>query len=230
MAGRAAGFPPEVFRFLKALAANNRRDWFEANRERYEQAVKLPAQRFILAVGEGLEAISPHLRADPRPVGGSLFRIHRDVRFSRDKRPYKTAVGIQFRHAAGRDAHAPGLYLHVEPGACFVGLGVWRPGREALRQIRDAIVEDPRGWTEARDHPPFRERFELGGEALVRGPRGFDLGHPLMDDIRRKDFVGMCAVSDDFVTAAGVVEEFLSLSRRGRPLLAFLCRAVGADF
>lgn len=223
-------FTPDTFRFLEDLAENNRREWFEANRERYDESVRLPAQRFILAVGERLDRLSPHLRADPRPVGGSLFRIHRDVRFSRDKRPYKTATGIQFRHAAGRDAHAPGLYLHIEPGACFVGLGIWRPGREALRRIRDAIVEDPEAWIRARDHGPFRERFELGGESLVRGPRGFDLDHPLMEDIRRKDFVGMCPVSDAFVASSTVAHDFLALAGRGTPLLRFLCEAVGADF
>lgn len=223
-------FSAETFGFLRELADNNRRDWFQANRERYRDEVQLPAQRFILAVAEGLSEISPQLRADPRPVGGSLFRIHRDMRFSKDARPYKTATGIQFRHAAGRDAHGPSLYLHIEPGACFVGLGIWRPGRDALRRIRDAIVERPGAWTGARDHPPFRERFRLGGESLVRGPRGFDLDHPLMEDIRRKDFVGMCTVPDDFVTSAGLVEEFLSLARRGRPLMDFLCRAVGVDF
>lgn len=223
-------FSAETFRFLEDLAENNRREWFQDNRERYDQQVKLPAQRFILAVGERLGEISPHLRADPRPVGGSLFRIHRDVRFSRDKQPYKTATGIQFRHAAGRDAHAPGLYLHVEPGQCFVGLGVWRPGRDALRQIREAIVQRPDAWTRARDHGPLQERFDLGGESLVRGPRGFDLDHPLMDDIKRKDFVAMCAVPDQFVTSAEVVDDFLGLARRGRPLMAFLCQAVGADF
>ena len=223
-------FSRETFRFLSDLARNNRREWFKANRSRYDEAVKLPAQRFILAVGERLDEISPHLRADPRPVGGSLFRIHRDVRFSGDKRPYKTASGIQFRHAAGRDAHAPGLYLHIEPGECFVGLGVWRPGREPLREIREAIVARPDAWREARDHPPFQDRFELGGESLVRGPRGFDLDHPLMDDIKRKDFVGTCPVPDDFVTSADVVDRFVALTRRGRPLMAFLCQAVGADF
>lgn len=223
-------FTAETFRFLEELAENNRREWFASHRDRYDAAVKLPAQRFILAVGERLDDVSTHLRADPRPVGGSLFRIHRDVRFSKDKRPYKTATGIQFRHAAGRDAHAPGLYLHIEPGECFVGLGVWRPGRQALRQIRDAIVARPEAWVEARDHGPFRERFELGGESLVRGPRGFDLDHPLMDDIRRKDFVAVCPVPRDFVTSPGVVDDFLALARRGRPLLSFLCRAVGAEF
>ena len=95
-------FSREAFRSLGDLAANNRREWFEENRGRYERFIKEPAQRFIVGVGERLDEVSPHLRADPRPVGGSLFRIYRDVRFSKDKSPYKTAAGIQFRHSRGR--------------------------------------------------------------------------------------------------------------------------------
>lgn len=223
-------FDAGVFAFLRDLAANNRREWFEEHRDRYEEDLKLPAQRFILAVGERIGEISPFLKADPRPVGGSLFRIHRDVRFSADKRPYKTAAGIQFRHDRGKDAHAPGLYLHIEPGACFVGLGIWRPGREALHQIRDAIVDRPDRWRAARDHPPFQASFELGGESLKRGPRDFDLDHPLIDDIKRKDFVGMAPVPDGFVTADTVVNDFLALAARGKPFMEFLCGAVDVDF
>lgn len=223
-------FSSETFRFLEDLAANNERAWFQENRPRYERHIRDPAVAFILRVGEKLNEISPHLRADPRPVGGSLFRIHRDVRFSRDKRPYKTATGIQFRHAGGRDAHAPGLYLHVEPGACFVGLGVWHPGAPALRAIRERIVEDSGGWRAAVGHGPFQGTFELGGEALSRAPRGFDPAHPLAEDLKRKDFVGIAPVPDGFVISASAADDFLAMTRAGVPFLRYLCAALDVPF
>jgi uncharacterized protein (TIGR02453 family) len=225
-----AYFTAATFSFLKDLAENNDRDWFDENRDRYESHVKEPAQRFILAVGEELGRVSPHLRADPRPVGGSLFRIYRDIRFSKDKRPFKTHTGIQFRHHRGKDAHAPGLYLHIEPRSCFLGMGTWRPAGPALKQIRTALVEDPEGWRSATRDADFQEAFELGGESLTRGPRGFDMEHPLADDIKRKDFIAVRSLPQSFVTGSDVVEETLALAERGAPFMAFLCRALEVPF
>ncbi len=223
-------FSQETFRFLGDLAANNRRDWFEENRDRYERFVKEPAQRFIVEVGQRMEELSPHLRADPRPVGGSLFRIYRDVRFSKDKSPYKTAAGIQFRHAAGKDAHAPGLYLHIEPRNCFVGMGVWRPSGSALRQIREGIVADPEGWVQVVEDARFTERFTLEGDALKRAPRGFDPDHSRVEDLKRKDFVAMTSVPETFLKRASLVDDFLALCGRGRPFLGFLCKTLDVPF
>ncbi|MFC1886438.1 TIGR02453 family protein [Thermodesulfobacteriota bacterium] len=106
-------FSPETFIFLKELAENNNRHWFQENKRRYEEHFKGPAMCFIADFSEVLRKISRHFTADPRPVGGSLFRIYRDVRFSNDKSPYKTNAGIQFRHYQGKDVHAPGYYLHL---------------------------------------------------------------------------------------------------------------------
>lgn len=223
-------FTRQTFQFLKDLRENNSREWFKDNRARYDDSIKEPAQQFIMAVGARLSEVSEHLRADPRPNGGSLFRIHRDTRFSRDKSPYKTATGIQFRHAKGRDAHAPGLYMHIEPGACFMGVGTWHPEREALRKIRDGIVDDPDGWVSATRAGSFPQVFELWGESLATGPRGFDLEHPLMEDIKRKDFVGMCSVPQSFLTSTSLVDDFLERASAGSPLLAFLCRALDVEW
>jgi len=223
-------FSRETFRFLAELAENNSRDWFQENRDRYDAHVRDPALGFVLAVGERLPEVSPHLRADPRPVGGSLFRIHRDVRFSKDKSPYKTASGIQFRHARGRDAHAPGLYLHIEPRNCFVGLGVWRPDGPALKAIRERLVEDPGGWRAAVEEPRFRETFHLSGEALSRPPRGFDPEHPLVEDLKRKDFVAMAGVPQSFLTSPTLADDFLGMVRVGIPFLRYLCGSLGVPF
>lgn len=223
-------FSTETFRFLSDLSHNNSREWFQENRPRYDQHVRDPAVAFILAVGERLGDVSAHLRADPRPVGGSLFRIHRDVRFSKDKRPYKTATGIQFRHARGKDAHAPGLYLHIEPRGCFVGVGVWHPDAPALRAIRERIAEDPAGWGAVVDGGRFAGTFELAGESLSRPPRGFDPGHPRIEDLKRKDFIAVRSVPQSFVTGTAVVDDFLELAEVGAPLMRYLCGALGVPF
>ena len=107
-------FNRAFFRFLEDLKKNNQREWFQANKQRYEDEVRHPAQQFISDFGPQLHKISRHFLADPRASGGSMFRIYRDTRFAKDKSPYKTHVGIQFRHKQGKDVHAPGFYLHLE--------------------------------------------------------------------------------------------------------------------
>lgn len=223
-------FSRASFAFLRELRENNSREWFEANRDRYEKDLRAPAQRLIVAVGDRLDAVSPQLRADPRGNGGSLFRIHRDVRFSRDKSPYKTHAGIQFRHAAGKNAHAPGVYLHVEPRSCFLGLGVWRPESAALKQIRTRIAEGPAEWTEATRNGRFTGAFELSGESLKTHPRGFDPAHPLLDDLRRKDFIAVRPMTQGEVTSERLPDQIIELGQIGTPLMAFLCRAIGVPF
>jgi uncharacterized protein (TIGR02453 family) len=171
---RSPSFTPALFDFLRDLKRNNDRAWFQANRERYEEHVRAPALAFVADAGPHVRKISPHLVADPRPVGGSLFRIHRDTRFSRDKTPYKTAVGIQFRHELGKDVHAPGLYLHLEPGGVFAGGGVWHPDGPTLARIRDRLAADSAAWSRAVGGKGFRSAFRLSGDTLKRAPAGYD--------------------------------------------------------
>jgi uncharacterized protein (TIGR02453 family) len=139
-------FGPELFQFLSELKANNDRQWFAENRSRYERQVKEPLLQFIADFAPRLQAISPCFEADSRPVGGSMFRLHRDTRFSKDKSPYKTHAAAHFRHEAGKDAHATGFYLHLEPDSCLAGGGIWHPDSPALDKIRSAIVEHPDRW------------------------------------------------------------------------------------
>ncbi|MFT4538141.1 MAG: hypothetical protein ACI841_002651 [Planctomycetota bacterium] len=144
-------FRPALSAFLRELASNNTRDRFRANKGRYEDYVRGQALGFIAEYAPGLEEISHHFVADPRPSGRSLFRIHHDVRFSKDKRPYKTTTGIHLRHEAAKNAYAPGYYLHLEPRNVFIGIGIWHPETKVARQIRNAIAENPTGWKRARD-------------------------------------------------------------------------------
>ncbi len=223
-------FRPALFTFLKELAANNERTWFQANKPRYEKHVKEAAFRFITDFGPRLEQISPHFRADPRPVGGSLFRIYRDTRFSKDKSPYKTHVGIHFRHEAAKDAHAPGFYLHLEPSGCFMGAGIWHPDGKTLASIRGALDERPADWKKALSRSAFKRDFRLAGDSLKRPPRGFDAEHPLIDDLKRKDFIAVHEMPRKDVTASGFLTQFAARCRSAAPLVEYLCEAVGVPF
>jgi uncharacterized protein (TIGR02453 family) len=223
-------FTPELFRFLAELTLNNERAWFEANKGRYRTAIQEPLLRFIADFAPELATISPHFVADPRPQGGSMFRIHRDVRFSADKSPYKTHAAAQFRHRAARDVHAPGFYLHLEPGGCFVGVGIWHPDSPTLAALRAALVADPDGWRGAAGNRAFCRAFALGGEALKRPPQGFDPAHPLIADIRRKDFVAIADLDEEQAMAPDLLARFTRLCRAAAPFMRFLAGAVGQPF
>jgi uncharacterized protein (TIGR02453 family) len=223
-------FTKDLFRFLADLRRNNNREWFQANKRRYEQDVQEPALEFISDFAPLLDEISPHFRADPRPSGGSLFRIHRDVRFSKDKSPYKTQTGIRFRHGLGKDGPAPVYYLHLEPGRSFAGAGIWHPDSATLGKIRAAIAADPDEWLSATHEPPFAAVFELGGDSLKRAPSGYDPDHPLIEDLKRKDFVCYTMLDEKTVTGDGFLDEYARICRSATPFVGFLCRAVGAPF
>jgi uncharacterized protein (TIGR02453 family) len=223
-------FGPELFSFLADLRANNNREWFAANKDRYEECVLEPALAFINDFAPRLEKISPHFRADARPSGGSLFRIYRDTRFSKDKTPYKTNLGIHFRHERAKDAHAPGFYLHIGPDEVFAGGGIWHPGTEATTRIREAIVADPETWRRATRGRAFAKRLELGGDSLKRVPPWADPDHPFAADLKRKDFFAWARLSEDDVVAPGFVDEYTRVCRAAAPLVQFLCDALDVPY
>jgi uncharacterized protein (TIGR02453 family) len=223
-------FTPRTFLFLNELAANNRRDWFEQNRSRYEDDVRTPALDFIAHMAPRLAAISPHFTAIPRTQGGSLMRVFRDTRFSRDKTPYKTNIGIHFRHEAGRDVHAPGFYMHIAPEQVFLAVGIWHPDAPALARIRTEIARYPRRWLAVRDDASFGRSFALSGNSLVRVPRGFDAAHPMAMDLRRKDFIGICPMLPESVIEADFSDFAAARFADGAPLMRFLCKALGQAY
>lgn len=223
-------FSPALFAFLSELRENNDREWFKTNKHRYEEAVQEPALEFIADFAPRLAQISPHFVADARPVGGSLFRIHRDTRFGKDKTPYKTHTGIQFRHEQGKDVHAPGFYLHLEPGRVFTGAGIWRPDGATLGRIREAIAAEPGRWSDAVRDELFGESLRFEGETLKRPPAGFDPEHPLIEDLKRKDFIAVAKLSEKRVTSAGFAEALAGTFQACSPLMRFLCKATGVPF
>jgi len=223
---RSPYFTKETFRFLRELAANNDRVWFDENKGRCEAVVKEPALRLIQDFAPHLKKLSLHFQATPR----SLFRIYRDVRFSKDKSPFKTHAGIQFRHDRGRDVHAPGYYFHLAPGQVFVALGLWHPDSTTLRAIRERIVEVPSAWKRASRAKRFADTFELEGERLKRAPRGFDPEHPLVEDLKWKDFIGTADLSESAVTSPDLPEELARIWAAGTPFMKYLCEAVDVPF
>ena len=219
-------FSPHSIKFLRELARNNNRDWFEANKAVYEETVRTPALQFIAEMADELAQISPHFLALPRKVGGSLMRIYRDVRFGNDKRPYKTNVGIQFRHEQGKDVHAPGFYVHIEPDNCFLGVGIWRPDTTALGKIRDRICERSDQWRSVTNEKAFKRHFQISGESLIRPPYGYAKDHPLIDDIKRKDFIAISTLADDNVVSVNFKKQVLTRFQAATDYMAFLCKAL----
>src|SRR5881398_2805321 len=204
----------DLFAFLAELRRHNDRVWFNANKDRYLAEVRDPMLAFIASIAAPLARISRHLVVDPRPSGGSLMRIYRDTRFSRDKTPYKTNVGIHFGLKAPRDFEAPGYYLHLEPGSVFMGAGLWHPGADALRAIREAIVKDPGGWQQAR-----RPGLSHDEVTLKRPPRGFDPDHPLIEDLKRLSFTVGVKFTDRQVCSPAFPTLFVRTCRREAPLM-----------
>ncbi len=228
----ARHFSPDLFAFLRDLAANNDRGWFHANKARYEAAVRQPALDFITDFVEPLETLSPHFVADSRTVGGSLFRIQRDTRFSKDKTPYKANTGMHFRHERAKDAHAPGYYVHLEPRNCFIGAGLWMPEPKVAQQIRAHIAEHPDEWIAATRSTAFTTHFELGGESLKRPPRGIDVDpdDPLMVDLKRKSFIATGSLTQGDVTRTDFADVLAERFRAAGPMMKLVCDAVGVAF
>lgn len=210
-------FSPDVFSFLRELAANNNRQWFQANKQRYEQRVRDPILRFIDDFGPRLSKISPHLVADPRPSGGSLFRIYRDTRFSPDKSLYKTHLGAHFFHESAKKAPSvPGFYLHIAPGESFAAAGIWHPDAEALARIRNAIVAGSPEWRALK-----RSRLPIEGGSLKRPPRGYPADHPFIEDLKRTDFVTSVRLTEKEICAPSFISDFGKTCRNMTPIARF---------
>ena len=218
-------FSPQLFAFLTQLRRHNRRHWFLKHKQEFEDLARQPGLRFITDLQFRLRRVSPWLVASPKPVGGSMFRIYRDVRFSKDKSPYKTHVGMNFWHAHASEAvHGPGLYFHLEPGGSFLAGGVWQPDPRSLARVRDAVASKPGGWKKAK------RGLVLGGETLSRPPRGCAADHPLIDDLKRKDFIASIDFSQAQICGPKLMDDFLRSARKMAPLLAFLSEALKLRF
>jgi uncharacterized protein (TIGR02453 family) len=211
-------FSRDLFQFLVELKFNNERPWFKARQERYEKSVKLPLQRFMADAAPKVAAVDPALS---RPA---VFRIHRDTRFAKDKTPYKTHAAAQFRHRAqGDDVHAPGIYLHLEPGDCFLAGGIWQPDAGALLAIRKRIARKDPAWLalKASRLPLYTD------DKLKRPPKGFAAEHPLAEDLKLRSFMTWVDLSDAQACEPGFMARFVKACKAVDPMVRFLCGAMG---
>ena len=221
-----AYFTPALFRFLRELKKNNNRPWFLANKERYEKVVRNPLLDFIGDVGPHLRKISREIQVDPRPVGGSLFRIYRDVRFSKDKSPYKTHAAAHFPSSRNKDVHSPGYYLHLQPGEVFAGGGIWRPERPVLNQIRDYLAAHPRQWKESLAAKDFKRLCTFEGEKLSRPPKGFPPDHELIEFLKYKDFTFYTQFDEKQACSQNFMDKFVESCAAAVPFMSFLAKAL----
>ncbi len=227
------GFRPAALKFLRDLSRNNEKAWFEANRDVYEREVREPMRLLVETVDARLGGIAPEMVGDPRH---SMFRIHRDVRFSKNKSPYKTNAGAWFYHRdAGRkvgtagEGGGAGFYFHIDPASCFMAGGIWMPARPALLRVREAIAAQPTALKRLTSSPGFRRRFDgLNEEAkLRRVPRGFPPDHPAAEWLKLQSLTASASIEQRVVTSARLVDRLCRDFELLVPLVRWLNRALG---
>jgi len=224
-------FTDKSFRFLRALARNNNRAWFQAHKADYDTYVRGPFQVLLADLQPDLRTVSEHFRSEPKTVGGSLFRIQRDTRFASDKTPYKAWQGARLFHERRKQVPAPSFYIHLQPGNCFVGAGLWHPETSTQRRVRQFIFDNPGSWERAAHAPAFRRRFDLDeDEMLVRPPRGFPPDFAFIDDLRHRNFVAWRAVDDSVMSGPRLRTTLAKDLHALAPFVDYLCAALDLEF
>ncbi len=221
-----AGFPRDTLKFLADLSKNNNREWFADNKLRYEQSFLEPSLELIRQLEKPMEKAAPLLRVEAKKMGGSLMRIYKDTRFSNDKTPYKTNIGIQFRHTAGKDVHAPGIYIHIATDECFVGAGIWKPDAEPLKRIREHILVNPTEYTKAISNKKFSSLYSMFEDRLKSAPRGYAKDDPMIGELRRRSFIGGSNLTVTQIQSKELTALVVERVRAARPLMEFLCSAL----
>ena len=228
-----SGFPTAAFTFLKGLAENNNREWFEARRDTYEQSLREPMKLLIEEMDARLATVAPEITGT---VKGSMFRIHRDIRFSKNKAPYKTNAACWFFHRdskgnVGQDAvhGGAGLYFHLEPRECFAGGGVWMPPTPVLKRVRAALDVGHEEFESIVSAKPFRKLLgNLSTESMLkRMPRGFDAEHPAGEWLRYQSFTAGCPLKQAEVTSASLADRLEEVFRTMTPFVRWLNKAMG---
>ena len=224
-------FSDASFKFLRALARNNDKTWFNAHKPQYEDHVRQPFLRLLTDLQPDLAQISGYFRADPRTVGGSLFRIYRDARFSNDKSPYKPWQGARLFHERRKQVAAPSFYVHLQPGQCFVGAGLWHPEAHTQRRVRQFIFDNPGSWKAAAHAPKFRKRFEFeSSEVLSRPPRGFPADFEMIEDLKHRNFVFSRHLEDADMTGPRLRQSLAADLVALGPFVDYLCAALDLEF
>jgi len=233
MTERFRGFSAGALTFLKRLKRNNRREWFLENRAAYDDDLIAPLRSLVEEMDVRFARFAPEIVGDPKR---SVFRIYRDVRFSKDKSPYKTNAGLWFQHrnashGVGSETHGAGagFYFHLEPGGSFVAGGIWMPPRPTLNAIRDAVAARPAEFSRIVSAPAFKRRFgTLSEEAMLkRLPRGFDPGHPAERWLRYQSFTVSAPLTDAQVLDAKLADRMEKGYQAMLPMVRWINRALG---
>jgi uncharacterized protein (TIGR02453 family) len=215
------GFPKEGLDFLRQLKRNNNRAWFEKHKPEYEFDVKLPMQSFIASLQPYFDSFAPEFDVNPKR---SLFRIYRDIRFSKDKTPYKTHVAAHFvLRGKPKGTEGSGYYLHIEPGSIFLGGGIYMPDGDQLKKIRRQIASQPKAFLDIVTNKEFVKRFKkIDGDKLQRVPTGFDPNHPIAEWLKLKQFFVSVDWKEDKCLKTRIVKDAARVFEEATPLVAFL--------
>lgn len=231
MTAAGAYFTPALFGFLRELAANNNREWFQANRVRYEQDVRVPVLTFISDAAPRLRKISPHIVADAGRVGGSMFRINRDARFSRNGEPYSTAVKVAFRHdSVDRHMPGPGCFLQLGADGVMAAGGLYGADAAMLDIVRRAMADNGAKWRRITGNPRLAPMIADRGPVLKNPPRGFAADHPLIEDLKRKTFVWYQGFPTDDACASDFMDRYVAACKAAAPFTGFLAAALGMEW
>jgi len=212
-----------TFSFLSQLAANNHKEWFDAHRKAYQDA-RADAIQLVTGLQKELSGELPELAA--QPAKDAFFRIFRDVRFSKNKTPYKTHFGA-YLSRGGRKWEGAGYYLHLEPGKSFLGAGMWQPQPALLKAVRQELDYNWEEWQGLINHPAFKKHFKSWeGEVQKTIPKGYDAGNPALDFLKRKSFIATLPLSDDILSNAGIEKKLAAALKAAASMVAFLNRAL----
>ncbi|MDE3058470.1 MAG: DUF2461 domain-containing protein [Bacteroidota bacterium] len=220
------GFPREGIAFLQKLKRNNNREWFEKHKPDYETFVKLPMQSLIASLQPHFDRFAPEFDANPKR---SLFRIYRDIRFSKDKTPYKTHAAAHFvLRGKPKGIEGSGYYLHIEPGEVFLGGGIYMPDNDQLKKIRLALAANSGNFLAIIENKNFKKRFgKLEGEHLQRVPQGYEPGHPMAEWLKMKQFFVGVSLPEQKCFSKSFPEIIAGIFEKAAPLVRFLNEAMG---
>jgi len=225
--GSFNGFPKETFEFFEKLKLNNSKDWFQANRGEYDEFVKKPSEQFVVEMGELLQVLAPRINAIPK-VNQSLFRINRDTRFSKDKSPYKTNLGIWFWEGERKRMECSGFYFHYEDGKIMLGTGVYVFQKELLGLYRDAVVDKKLGRELKRVSNKMSEKgYEIGRKHYKRIPQGYDVSHENADFLLFKGLTAM--IEEDIspeIHSSAILDHVFEHFRNMQPIHGWLIKAL----
>lgn len=214
------GFPPDALRFFAMLRKNNTREWFAGHRSWYEDSVKFPMLQVLGSLGESLRDVDPDIVLDPPRA---LYRLYRDIRFSKDKSPFKTQIAAAFGFRGKERKNDAGFYFHISDQEVGIGGGLYMPRSDQLRALRQAIAADARPLRALLAARTFRSHFgELWGDSLVRVPQGFPPDHPDADLLRRKQFLCWASIESDIVYDSSFLRQLTCHMRAMAPFVRWI--------